>query len=45
MGYIVPRLSSYKDNFIIKYSTNIDMPLNKETKPIFFIQIQYNWFG
>ena len=33
MGSIVSLLFFYKDGFEIKYTTKVDMPLNKETEP------------
>ena len=37
MAGIVPQPLFYKVGFGIKWSTNVDMPLNKETKPILMI--------
>ena len=33
MGWIEPQLSFYKDCFVIKYPTKVDISLNNETKP------------
>ena len=37
-GQIVLLLFLYKDGFGIKYTTKLDMPLNKQTKPSLFFE-------